>query len=53
VRRCFLEISDQVSGNPLADDDFRLGTTFSGFGRAKDLVHSFSLSAGVLIELGG
>ena len=48
-----LELTDQVSGNPLADDDFRLGTTFSGFGRAKDLVHSCTLSAGMRLELGG
>ena len=48
-----LELTDHISGNPLADDDFRLGTSFTGFGRAKDLVHSVSLSVGLHVDLGG
>jgi hypothetical protein len=48
-----LELTDHISGNPLADDDFRLGTSFTGFGGAKDLVHSVSLSVGLHVNLGG
>ena len=48
-----LELTDHISGNPLADDDFRLGTSFTGFGGAKDLVHSASISVGLHVNLGG
>jgi hypothetical protein len=48
-----VEISDHISGNPFADDDFRIGSSFAGIGQAKDLVHSLSFSAGLRVGLGG
>lgn len=46
-----VEVADHVTGDPLADDDFRIGASFSGFGRAKDLVHNFFFTAGVRVAL--
>lgn len=48
-----VELADHVTGDPLADDDFRIGAAFSGFGQAKDLVHNLFLTAGVRVALGG
>ncbi len=48
-----VELADHVTGDPLADDDFRIGAAFAGFGRAKDLVHNFFFTAGVRVALGG
>jgi len=48
-----VELADHVTGDPLADDDFRIGATFAGFGRAKDLVHNICLTAGARVALGG
>ncbi len=47
-----LEASDHISGNPFADDDFRIGSSFTGIGKAKDLVHSLSFSAGLRLDFG-
>ncbi len=47
-----IEVSDHISGNPFADDDFRIGSSFTGVGKAKDLVHSLSVSAGLRLDLG-
>jgi len=47
-----VELADHVTGDPLADDDFHIGAEFAGFGRAKDLVHNFCLTAGVHLALG-
>jgi len=47
-----LEVADHVTGDPLADDDFRLGTGFTGSGRAKDLVHNVSVTVGVRVAAG-
>jgi hypothetical protein len=47
-----IEVSDHISGNPFADDDFRIGSSFTGVGKAKDLVHSLSFSAGLRLDLG-
>jgi hypothetical protein len=47
-----IEVSDHISGNPFADDDFRIGSSFAGVGKAKDLVHSLSLTAGLRVDLG-
>jgi hypothetical protein len=47
-----VELADHVTGDPLADDDFRIGAAFAGFGRAKDLVHNFCLTAGARVALG-
>lgn len=44
-----LEVSDHVSANPIADDDFRIGSSFAGIGKAEDLVHSFSFSGGLRV----
>ncbi|HSM61182.1 MAG TPA: hypothetical protein VK849_10315 [Longimicrobiales bacterium] len=46
-----MELSDHISGDPLADEDFRVGATFSGSGRAKNLVHNLSLTAGTRIAV--
>lgn len=47
-----IEVSDHISGNPFADDDFRIGSSFTGVGKAKDLVHSLSFAAGLRLDLG-
>ncbi len=46
-----VEVSDHASGDPIADDDFRIGAEFAGHGRAKDLVHNLSLTVGLRIAL--
>ncbi|MGD8318830.1 MAG: hypothetical protein PVJ02_00195 [Gemmatimonadota bacterium] len=50
--RLGIEVADHVSGDPISDDDFRIGTNFVGFGRAKDLVHNFSMTAAARIAFG-
>ncbi len=52
VLAALVEVSDHISGNPFADDDFRIGSSFAGVGKAKDLVHSLSFSAGLRLDLG-
>jgi hypothetical protein len=46
------ELADHISGNPFADDDFRIGSSFAGIGQAKDLVHSLTFTAGLQVGLG-
>lgn len=48
-----VELADHVTGDPLADDDFRIGAAFAGFGRAKDLVHNVFVTVGARVALGG
>lgn len=49
--RIRLEVSDHVSRNPLADDDFRLGSNFEAMGRADDWVHTLRGGVGVLLRV--
>lgn len=48
-----LEASDHVSGNPFEDEEFRLGSSFSGTAAPKNLVHSVSFTAGLSVGFGG
>lgn len=47
-----LEASDQVSGNPYRDEDFGIGSTFTGTAAPKNLVHGLSISLGVHLGFG-
>lgn len=48
-----LEVTDHVTGDPISDDNFQIGAQFEGFGRAKNLVHNLSATAGARIAFGG
>ncbi len=47
------EASDQVNGNPFEDEEFKIGSSFTGTAAPKNLVHSLSFTAGLLVRLGG
>lgn len=49
--RIRLEVSDHVSRNPLADQNFQMGSIFEGTGRAEDWVHTLRAGMGIHFSL--
>ena len=47
-----VEASDQVSGNPFKDEEFRIGSSFAGTAAPKNLVHSVAFTAGIRLGFG-
>jgi hypothetical protein len=48
-----VEAWDQVSGNPFEDEEFRVGSSFTGTAAPKNLVHSLSFTVGLRVGFGG